>query len=77
MAIEIMPADHQLVLHEEPIEVFVGDQVEFTLSDWQEGDVRISGEVTRLYDHARAKVRVATGAFSVPVAALQIIDRAA
>lgn len=77
MSIEVMPADHQLVLHQEPIEVFVGDQVEFTLTDWMEGEIRMSGEVTRLFQHGRVKVRVANASFSVPVAALQVIERAA
>lgn len=77
MSIEVMPSDHQLVLHEEPIRIFVGDQVEFTLNDWMEGEIRISGEVTRLFQHGRVKVRVANASFSVPVAALQVIMRGA
>jgi hypothetical protein len=77
MSIHITPQDSQLVLHEEAAEIRIGDQVEFTLTDWHEGDIRISGEVTRLFEHGRCKVRVADASFSVPVTALQMIERRA
>jgi hypothetical protein len=77
MPIEIRLTDQQLVLHEEPIEVFLGDQVEFVLADWAGGEVRMAGEVVRLFDHGRAKVRLADGSVSVPIAALQVIERRA
>ena len=74
MTIEIIPQDHQLVLQEAAPELAVGDQVEFVLTDWHEGEIRVSGEVVRLFDHGRVKVRVANGSFSVPAAALHLID---
>lgn len=82
MPVELIPAAHQLVLHETAPDLAVGDAVAVTLALWDEGEKEVTGEVIALPAPGRIKLRVVyadgqRGAVNVPAEACRLVLAAA